>query len=168
MVQNHWKPLKAIVARPKTIEKPLMAMVRLVRIQNHWNFQWFPKYHCTYQWSPQNNEIHLLTIALEISKTLKSHWNQWFGPPKTFSGDGPTALKPLKDHRSQRLPKKNINHSIALKNWPSLWSMVNTNLSKARLAECEVTVESLNSKLMQLEKSKAQLQVRTLIVQKIW
>merc|ERR1719500_1711171 len=33
-----------------------------------------------------------------------------------------------------------------------------TNLSKARLAECEVTVESLNSKLMQLEKSKAQLQ----------
>ena len=30
---------------------------------------------------------------------------------------------------------------------------------KARLAECEVTVESLNSKLMQLEKSKAQLQV---------
>ena len=43
-----------------------------------------------------------------------------------------------------------------------------TDLSKARLAECEVTVESLNSKLMQLEKSKAQLQVRTLIVQKIW
>jgi len=29
---------------------------------------------------------------------------------------------------------------------------------QARLAECEVTVESLNSKLMQLEKSKAQLQ----------
>ena len=34
-------------------------------------------------------------------------------------------------------------------------------LLKARLAECEVTVESLNSKLMQLEKSKAQLQVPT-------
>ena len=31
---------------------------------------------------------------------------------------------------------------------------------QARLAECEVTVESLNSKLMQLEKSKTQLQVR--------
>ena len=30
---------------------------------------------------------------------------------------------------------------------------------QARLAECEVTVESLNSKLMQLEKSKIQLQV---------
>ena len=31
---------------------------------------------------------------------------------------------------------------------------------QARLAECEVTVESLNSKLMQLEKSKTQLQVK--------
>ena len=31
---------------------------------------------------------------------------------------------------------------------------------QARLAECEVTVESLNSKLMQLEKSKTQLQVQ--------
>ena len=30
---------------------------------------------------------------------------------------------------------------------------------QARLAECEGTVENLNSKLMQLEKSKAQLQV---------
>ena len=43
-----------------------------------------------------------------------------------------------------------------------------TDLSKARLAECEVTVESLNSKLMQLEKSKAQLQVCILIIQKTW
>ena len=30
---------------------------------------------------------------------------------------------------------------------------------QARLAECEGTVENLNSKLMQLEKSKAQIQV---------
>ena len=49
-----------------------------------------------------------------------------------------------------------------------LMLMKYTELSKARLAECEVTVESLNSKLMQLEKSKAQLQVCILIIQKTW
>ena len=51
----------------------------------------------------------------------KNHWFQWVGPQKTFNGDGPMLSKPL-NHWSQWWPEKNINHSIALKNWPSFWS----------------------------------------------
>ena len=64
--------------------------------------------HC-----PQNFENHRKTIGS----------NGWT-PQKTFNGDGPTLSKPLKNHWRQWWPKKNINHSIALKNWPSLWSRV--------------------------------------------
>ena len=63
--------------------------------------------HC-----PQNFENHRKTIGS----------NGWT-PKKTFNGDGPTLSKPLKNHWRQWWPKKNINHSIALKNWPSLWSI---------------------------------------------
>ena len=65
--------------------------------------------HC-----PQNFENHRKTIGS----------NGWT-PQKTFNGDGPTLSKPLKNHWRQWWPKKNINHSIALKNWPSLWSTPN-------------------------------------------
>ena len=65
--------------------------------------------HC-----PQNFENHRKTIGS----------NGWT-PQKTFNGDGPTLSKPLKNHWRQWWPKKNINHSIALKNWPSLWSKGN-------------------------------------------
>ena len=37
--------------------------------------------------------------------------------------------KPLKNHLSQWWPFKNINHSIALKNWPSLWSTPPSSLA---------------------------------------
>ena len=56
--------------------------------------------HC-----PQNFENHRKTIGS----------NGWT-PQKTFNGDGPTLSKPLKNHQRQWWPKKNINHSIVLKN----------------------------------------------------
>ena len=62
--------------------------------------------HC-----PQNFENHRKTIDT----------NGW-ALKKTFNGDGPTLSKPSKNHWSQWWPEKKINHSIALKNWPSLWS----------------------------------------------
>ena len=64
-----------------------------------------------------------LTIALKILKTIEKPLTPMVGPSKTFNGDGPTLSKPLKNHWSQWWAgKKNINHSIVLKNLPSLWS----------------------------------------------
>ena len=54
MVQNHRKPLKAMVARPKTIEKPLIAMVRTPK-----NIQWW--------WSPPKP----LKISNGLFKTIE-------------------------------------------------------------------------------------------------
>ena len=54
MVQNHRKPLKAMVARPKTIEKPLIAMVRPPK-----NIQWW--------WSPPKP----LKISNGLFKTIE-------------------------------------------------------------------------------------------------
>jgi len=82
--------------------------------------------HC-----PQNFENHRKTIGS----------NGWT-PKKTFNGDGPTLSKPLKNHWRQWWPKKNINHSIALKNWPSLWSTTGswtTKISRSKLVEVNGT-----------------------------
>jgi len=53
MVQNHRKPLKAMVARTKTIEKPLMAMVRLQK--KHAMVMVASKTIENFQWSLQNH-----------------------------------------------------------------------------------------------------------------
>ena len=64
MVQNHRKPLKAMVARPKTIEKPLIAMVRPPK-----NIQWW--------WSPpkplkiSNGLLKPLKISNGLLKTIE-------------------------------------------------------------------------------------------------
>ena len=57
---------------------------------------------------------HFLTCIVWFSHC------KWLGHQKTFNGDGPMLSKPLKAMVAWR--KKTINHSIALKNWPSLWS----------------------------------------------
>ena len=76
MVQNHRKPLKAMVARPKTIEKPLIAMVRPPK-----NIQWW--------WSPPKPlkiSNGLLKTIDNFQWSLKNHWNvQWF--PKIIQLD---------------------------------------------------------------------------------
>ena len=65
---------------------------------------------------------HCWPLPSKFWKPSKNHWFQWLGPQKTFNGDGPMLSKPSKNHWSQWWPKKNINHSLALKNWPLLWS----------------------------------------------
>ena len=69
---------------------------------------------------------HRWPLPSKFWKPSKNHWYQWLGPQKTFNVDGPTLSKPLKNHWSQWWPEKNINHSIALKNWPSFWSSART------------------------------------------
>ena len=92
MVQNHWKPLKAMVARPKTIEKPLIAMVRPPK-----NIQWW--------WSPPKPlkiSNGLLKTIENFQWSLKNHWNvQWF--PKNHS----TWLGLLKSMKFTVFSKKN-------------------------------------------------------------
>ena len=96
MVPNHRKPLKAMVTKSKTIEKPLIAMVRLPKnIQWRWspqkplkfamvtskpNSQWFPKNHWTCQWSSQINIIlkvvnyPVVTISILIWLVCSKVW----------------------------------------------------------------------------------------------
>ena len=85
----------------------------------HFVVNWFYALSCA-----MVHSNHRWPSISKFQKPLKNHWNQWLDPPKTFNCDGPKVLKPLKNHRSQWWPKKNINHSIALKNWPSLWSTI--------------------------------------------
>ena len=66
---------------------------------------------------------HKWPMPSKLWKPSKNHWHQWLDFQKTFNGDGPTVAKPLKNHWCQWWPEKNINHSIALKNWPSSWSI---------------------------------------------
>ena len=92
MVQNHRKPLKAMVARPKTIEKPLIAMIRPTK-----NIQWW--------WSspkPLTISNGLLKTIENFQWSLKNHWNvQWF--PKNHS----TWLGLLKSMKFTVFSKKN-------------------------------------------------------------
>ena len=67
----------------------------------------------------------LLTIALKILKTIEKPLVPMVGPPKKHS----MVMVQLCQNHWKTIDgngglKKNINHSIALKNWPSLWSMV--------------------------------------------
>ena len=63
-----------------------------------------------------------LTIALKFLKTIEKHWHQWLGPQKTFNDDVQYIQNHWKTIEVNDGLRKNINHSIALKNWPSLWS----------------------------------------------
>ena len=65
----------------------------------------------------------LLTIALKILKTIEKPLVPMVGPPKKHS----MVMVQLCQNHWKTIDgngglKKNINHSIALKNWPSLWS----------------------------------------------
>ena len=65
----------------------------------------------------------LLTIALKILKTIEKPLVPMVGPQKKHSM---VMVQLCQNHwktiDSNGGLKKNINHSIALKNWPSLWS----------------------------------------------
>ena len=66
----------------------------------------------------------LLTIALKILKTIEKPLVPMVGPPKKHS----MVMVQLCQNHWKTIDgngglKKNINHSIALKNWPSLWSI---------------------------------------------
>ena len=95
---------------------------------------------------------HRWLLPSKFWKPSKNHWHQWLGPQKTFNGDGATLSKPLKNHWSQWWPEKNINHSIALKNWPSLWSNNHKSINPKSHVE-DFLCDFLHSKLDQLESS---------------
>ena len=70
----------------------------------------------------------LLTIALKILKTIEKPLVPMVGPPKKHS----MVMVQLCQNHWKTIDgngglKKNINHSIALKNWPSLWSTCDCN-----------------------------------------
>ena len=74
----------------------------------------------------------LLTIALKILKTIEKPLVPMVGPPKKHS----MVMVQLCQNHWKTIDgngglKKNINHSIALKNWPSLWS--STSISNTRI-----------------------------------
>ena len=83
--------------------------------------------HCSYKpnhTKPLLTSKPLLTIALKILKTIEKPLVPMVGPPKKHS----MVLVQLCQNHWKTIDgngglKKNINHSIALKNWPSLWSM---------------------------------------------
>ena len=76
----------------------------------------------------------LLSIELEISEICKSKapvFAQFRSKIIRTSFDGCKTVKRSREkYFLQILLKKNINHSIALKNWPSLWSNLGPKLSK--------------------------------------
>ena len=60
-----------------------------------------------------------LTIALKILKTIEKPLISMVGPSKNIQWWWSNVVKTIEVNGGL---KKNINHSIALKNWPSSWS----------------------------------------------
>ena len=99
-----------------------------------WNILiWY--YHHLVIWSwpgtPSLTSKPLLTIALKILKTIEKPLVPMVGPPKKHS----MVMVQLCQNHWKTIDgngglKKNINHSIALKNWPSLWSKENNGISQ--------------------------------------
>ena len=111
-----------------------------------------------------------LTIALKIlKKHRKTIGTNGWALKKTFNGDFPMMSKPSKNHRSQWWhEKKHINHSIALKNWPSSWS----NLAKRwGLYERTLLLQehlTVLKELMQNQKKSIQKKSRISSLKMVW